>query len=207
MRHRLALASGETATALEVQRALLTIARDYAADAEDAAVIATWESVLEALARDPFSASKDVEWVAKLQLMGRMRNRYGSVDTEGVAVPVTWDDDRLKAADVQWSEVRVGLAWRLAAAGAVTRLTTDAEVDAAVSSPPTTTRAWLRGRMVATRPDIVDAAGWSSIVLDRETDHGHLEVVNLPNPMATTHALLDSLIDEARPGVTHPRRD
>jgi Pup amidohydrolase len=207
LRHRLALASGETATALEVQRALLTIARDYAADAEDAAVVATWESVLEALARDPFSASKDVEWVAKLQLMGRMRDRYGSVDAEGAAVPATWDDDRLKAADVQWSEVRVGLAWRLAAAGAVTRLTTDAEVDAAVSSPPTTTRAWLRGRMVSLRPDIVDAAGWSSIVLDRETDHGHLEVVNLPNPMATTHALLDSLIDEARPGVAHPRRD
>jgi proteasome accessory factor A len=186
---------------------LLTIARDYATDAEDAAVIATWEAVLEALGRDPFSAAKDVEWVAKLQLMGRMRDRYGSLDADGVAVPATWDDDRLKAADVQWSEVRVGLAWRLAAAGAVTRLTTDAEVDAAVASPPTTTRAWLRGRMVATRPDIVDAAGWSSIVLDRETDHGHLEVVNLPNPMATTHALLDSLIDEARPGVPHPRHD
>ncbi len=207
MRHRLALASGETGTALDVQRALLTIARDHVADAEDAAVIATWESVLDALGRDLFSASKDVEWVAKLQLMGRMRDRYGSIDAEGVAVPAAWDDDRLKAADVQWSEVGVGLAWRLAAAGAVTRLTTDEEVESAISLPPTTTRAWLRGRMVALRSDIVDAAGWSSIVLDRETDHGHLEVVNLPNPMATTHALLDLLIDEARSGSVGPRHD
>ncbi len=207
MRHRLSLASGETGTALAVQRALLTIARDHVADAEDASVIATWESVLEALGREPFSASKDVEWVAKLQLMGRMRDRYGSIDAGGASVPAAWDDDRLKAADVQWSEVGVGLAWRLAAAGAVTRLTTDDEVASAMSFPPRTTRAWLRGRIVAARPDIVDAAGWSSIVLDRETDHGHLEVINLPNPMATTHALLDSLIDEIRPGAAGPRHD
>ena len=205
MRHLLKLASGETATALQLQRALLAIARDYVFDAEDAAVVAKWEDVIEALSRDVFSAAKDVEWVAKLQLMGRMRDRYGSLGEDGVAVPAPWDDDRLKAADVQWSEVGVGLAWRLAAAGAVTRLTTNDEVESAMSLPPRTTRAWLRGRMVGARPDIVDAAGWSSIVLDRETDHGHLEVVNLPNPMATTHELLDSLIDDARPGAPGSR--
>ncbi|NTV39480.1 MAG: proteasome accessory factor PafA2 [Demequinaceae bacterium] len=207
MRHRLALRSGETATALEMQRALLTISRDYVDDADDAGVVAKWEDVLEALSRDVFSAAKDVEWVAKLQLFGRMRERYGSVDADGVAALAPWDDDRLRAADVQWSEVGVGLAWRLASAGAVTRLTTDAEVDAAVSTPPSTTRAWLRGRIVSVRPDLVDAAGWSTIVIDREAEHGHLEVVNLPNPMATTHALLDSLMSEARPGPAAPRHD
>lgn len=207
MRHELVLASGERGTALELQRALLAIARDYVKTPEDAAVIARWESVLEALAREPFAAAKDVEWVAKLQLLGRMRERYGSVDAEGNPVPAPWDDDRLKAADVQWSEVGVGLAWRLAAAGAVTRLTSDAEVDAAMSTPPRTTRAWLRGRIVAARPDIVDAAGWSSIVLDRETEHGHLEVINLPDPMATTHALIDSLIAQEAPGLTNPQHD
>jgi hypothetical protein len=48
--------------------------------------------------------------------------------------------------------------------------------------------------VVATRPEIVDAAGWSTIVLDRETDHGDLEVVTLDDPLATTHPLLDSLL-------------
>lgn len=207
MRHELRLASGETATALQIQQALLTIARDYVADAEDAAVVATWENVLEALSRDVFSAAKDVEWVAKLQLLGRMRDRYGEVNAEGVAVPASWDDDRLKAADVQWSEVGTGLAWRLAAAGAVTRITTDAEIDAAVSTPPATTRAWLRGRIVSLRPDVVDAAGWSTIVIDRDSEHGHLEVVNLPNPMETTHELLDALIAEAGSRPASPRHD
>ena len=207
MRHLLRFASGETATALQTQRALLTIARDYVSDAEDAAVVAKWEDVLEELSRDVFSAARDVEWVAKLQLFGRMRERYGSVDGDGVAMLAPWDDDRLKAADVQWSEVGVGLAWRLAAAGAVARVTTDAEVDAAVSMPPSTTRAWLRGRMVSMRPDVVDAAGWATIVIDRDAEHGHLEVVNLPNPMATTHELLDSLLASPRTGVHDPRHD
>lgn len=207
MRHKLSLASGETASALDLQRALLTIAKDHVADADDAAVVATWESVLDALERDPFSAAKDVEWVAKLQLMGRMRDRYGSIDSQGEKMPASWDDDRLKAADVQWSEVGIGLAWRLAAAGAVTRLTTDAEVESAMSLPPLSTRAWLRGRMVALRPDIVDAAGWSTIVIDRDTEHGHLEVVNLPNPMITTHELLDSLLRDSTPEPEAPRQD
>lgn len=207
LRHRLELASGETATALEVQRALLTIARDYAKDADDALVIARWESVLDALGRDIFEAAREVEWVAKLQLLGRMRERYGIRGADGTLALAPWDDDRLKAADVQWSEVGVGLAWRLAAAGAVDRITTDDEVATAVGTPPRDTRAWLRGRIVAMRPDVVDAAGWSTIVIDRDTDHGHLEVVTLPDPHVTSHALLDSLINAPAPEGALPLDD
>ncbi len=199
LRHKLALTYGESATALEIQRALLDIAKDYVADAEDAAVVARWEGVLDALARDPFEASKQVEWVAKLQLFGRMRERYAAPSAPGEAsTPAPWDDDRLKAADVQWSELGSGLAARLTAAGAVERLTTDAQVDAALTTPPATTRAWLRGRIVAARPDVVDAASWSTIVIDRELEHGHLEVVGLPDPLATSHELLDRLIADAK---------
>jgi proteasome accessory factor A len=92
-----------------------------------------------------------------------------------------------------------GLAAKLTAAGALERVTTDAEVERAMAFPPSDTRAWLRGRMVALRPEIVDAAGWSTIVLDRETDHGHLEVVDLPDPRATSHPLLDGLIASGAP--------
>ena len=197
LRERLTLASGETATALEIQRALLEISRDYAADAGDAAVIARWESVLDKLGRDIFEAAREVEWVAKLQLLGRMRDRYAVPGVDGATAPLAWDDDRIVAADVQWSELGVGLAAKLTAAGALERITTDTEVDAALRNPPADTRAWLRGRMVALRPEIIDAAGWSSIVLDRETDHGHLEVVDLPDPRSTSHPLLDELMGQS----------
>ena len=191
LRAPLELASGERATALEVQRALLEICRTYVTDEGEARVIARWEGVLERLAADLFSAAREVEWVAKLQLLGRMRARHATPDApDGLA----WGDARLAAMDLQWSRLGDGLAERLAAAGAVERIATDDEVERAVAQAPSDTRARLRGGIVAARPDIVDAAGWSTIVLDRETDHGHLEVVHLDEPHAADHPLLDALM-------------
>ncbi len=206
LRHRLRLVSGETATALDIQRALLTIARDYVSDEEDARVIERWERVIDALARDPFEAARDVEWVAKLQLFGRMRERYATVDAAGERSLPAWNDDRLRAADLQWSELGAGLAARLAAAGAVERIVSDAQIEDAMTTPPSTTRAWLRGRMVSQRHDLVDAASWSTIVLDRDAEHGHLEVLTLPDPLVTSHHLVDTLLAEAGPADT-PTRD
>jgi proteasome accessory factor A len=205
LRHRIRLASGESATALEIQRALVTIARDYVSDADDALVIARWERVLDALSRDPFEAARDVEWVAKLQLFGRMRERYATVDTDGSQSLPDWDDDRLRAADLQWSELGTGLAARLSAVGAVERVVSDADVEAAMTTPPSTTRAWLRGRMVSQRSDLVDAASWSTIVLDRDAEHGHLEVLTLPDPLVTSHHLVDTLLAEAPPADAFTR--
>ncbi len=100
--NRLALASAATrATALEVQRALLEIASDYVADAEDADVVARWESLLERLARDMFEAAREVEWVAKLQLLGRMRAKYHGVTGRELALGTT----RARGRGRQWSEL------------------------------------------------------------------------------------------------------
>ncbi|WP_062526316.1 depupylase/deamidase Dop [Demequina rhizosphaerae] len=191
LRARLELASGETATALEIQRALLEICRAYATDAGDAAVLARWEGVLERLGSDLFSAAREVEWVAKLQLLGRLRARHAS-ETHPSGLP--WDDARLAAMDLQWSRLGDGWATRLADAGQVERIASDEDVAAATTRAPQDTRARLRGGIVAARPDLVDAAGWSTVVLDRETDHGHLEVVHLDEPGAARHPLLDALM-------------
>ncbi|WP_291377984.1 depupylase/deamidase Dop [Demequina sp.] len=199
LRHRLRLASGEEATALEIQRALITIARDYTVDVEDNRVIERWENVIDPLGRDPLTAQREVEWVAKLHLLGRMRERYATAGADGQRQLPPWDDDRLRAADLQWSELGTGLAARMSAAGAVERVATDAEIEHAMTAPPSTTRAWLRGRMVSERSDIVDAASWSTIVLDRDTEHGHLEVLTLPDPFVTSHELVDSLLGEVTP--------
>ncbi|GIG54460.1 depupylase/deamidase Dop [Demequina activiva] len=193
LRAELPLASGEVATALEIQRALLTIARDYAADADDVQVIARWEQVLDALGRDIFSASKDVEWVAKLQLLGRLRDKHSAPGPDGAVAPLPWTDPRLAALDLQWSRLGDGWAARLSAAGAVTRLTDDAEVAAAVHAAPQSTRAAVRGAFVGAHPELVDAAGWSTVVLDRETAHGRLEVLHLDDPLQTSHPLLEQL--------------
>jgi len=187
----LKLTTGEGATALEIQRGLLGIVRDYATDAEDARVVARWEAVLGGLAQDPLSCTRQVEWVAKLNLLERLRERHGSADA-----PLPWDDPSLAAADIRWSDLdhSEGLFARLAAAGSFDTLVEDDEVARAVAHPPQDTRARLRGAMVDRRSDIVDAAGWSTVVLDRETEHGDLEVIHLDDPFATSHPLIEELL-------------
>ena len=87
------------------------------------------------------TAAKDLDWVAKLALLQGYRDRDG----------LGWGDPRLRAIDIQYSDVRPakGIFARLEAAGRVTRLTTPEEVEAAVTTPPQDTRAWLRGGLVA----------------------------------------------------------
>ncbi len=60
--------------------------------------------------------------------------------------------------------------------------------------------------MVSQRHDVVDAASWSTIVLDRESDHGHLEVLTLPDPLVNSHQLVDTLLAEVATRTT-PTRD
>ena len=68
-----------------------------------------WGTVLDRLGRDPMEARREVDWVAKLAVLQGYRER----DSLG------WGDPRLKAVDLQWSDVRAdrGLAHRLVANG------------------------------------------------------------------------------------------
>ena len=65
----------------------------------------------------------------------------------------------------------------------ITRLTTDAEVEAAVSTPPADTRAWLRGRVVGAFGEQVVSASWDALVL-RLPRAGRVVRVAMPDPLA-----------------------
>ena len=87
----------------------------------------------------------------------------GLRDREGL----DWDHPRLQLMDLQWADVRPerGLYHRLVAAGAVECLLDPADVEAAVSEPPTDTRAYFRGQCLARFGDqVARPAGtrWSS---------------------------------------------
>ncbi|WP_250444775.1 depupylase/deamidase Dop [Actinotalea sp. C106] len=155
------LADGRRMTALEIQRGYLEAVRAAMGDSPDAetqAVLDRWDSVLERLGSDPRSCAREVEWVAKLRLLEGMRTRDH----------LAWDHPRLAAMDIQWSDLRPerGLYHRLAAAGAVERLTDDEEVARAVHEPPADTRAYFRGTVVRRFGAAVRAASWDSVVLD-----------------------------------------
>ncbi|MGO1317564.1 MAG: depupylase/deamidase Dop [Cellulomonadaceae bacterium] len=188
----LTLTDGTRRTALELQGEYLRVCRELsAADRSTTAVLDRWEDVLVRLARSTSECARDVEWVAKLRLLEGMRSR----DASG------WDDPRLAAFDLQWSDVRPqrGIARRLEAAGALDRLTTDAEVDAAVTDPPHDTRAFFRGGVVSRYPDELSAVSWDSVVFDVAGSES-LQRVPMLDPWRGTRDVVGPLL-AAHPGA------
>ena len=155
-------------------------------DEESRAVLDLWGDVLDRMRADLFSVAPEVEWVAKYQLLSRLRERLG----------VGWDDARLAALDLQWSDLRPGhsLVARLDGAGRVRRLFTPEEVERAADEPPTNTRALARGRAVAQVPNLVKAS-WTSLVVD-EPGRDRL----LRRPVAEAGDVDEELLDLLRHG-------
>ena len=148
-------------------------------------VLSHWERVLGLLAGDPMDAAADLDWVAKLDLLRRYRDRDG----------LAWDDPRLAAIDFQFSDVRSdkGVFHKLEAAGRITRLTTDEEVRTAVATPPEDTRAWLRGRVVESHGEHVVSASWDSLVV-RLPRAGRVARVPMLDPLAYGRSDTEALI-------------
>lgn len=206
LRARLRLADGRELTALEIQGAYVDVVRRSLAalgtDDESEAVLARWASLLERLAVDPASCAREVEWVAKLRLLERLRERDG----------LAWDHPRLAAMDLQWSDVRPerGVYHRLLAADAVERLVDERAVLHAVHHPPTDTRAYFRGEVMARYGDQVSAASWDSVIFD-VAGAPALQRVPMLDPLRGTRAHIGTLL-EASPdaaallaGLSGPR--
>jgi proteasome accessory factor A len=191
---RLTLADGRELTALEVQHEYLEAAveaseRLAGADGVDAPtrdVLARWASVLDRLGTDRAACARDVEWVAKLRLLDRLRERDG----------LEWGHPRLAAMDLQWSDVRPerGIYHRLLAAGAVDRVVTEREVGAAVHHAPEDTRAFFRGEVMARYGDQVSAASWDSVIFD-VPGAPSLQRVPMMDPLRGTRAHIGALLE------------
>ena len=145
-------------------------------------VLSEWRGILDALADDPLSCADRLDWPAKLRLLDGFRVRDG----------LDWDHARLALIDVQYHDIVPdrGLYIRLAARGAIRRLTTDEQISHAVATPPETTRAWARGRFLAELGDRVLAAGWDHVTL---TDsHGRTRRVDLSDPYTGSRAFCEA---------------
>jgi proteasome accessory factor A len=185
------LRSGRRATALEIQWSLLERARRYershglepVGTAVGASVLDHWEAILTGLERDVDSVADVVDWVAKRRLIDGFADRHG----------LSPADARLKAIDLQYHDMRPDRC--LATRVGLQRLVTDDEVRRAMSEPPESTRAYFRGRCLATWPDQVVAANWDSMVFDLGREP--LRRVPMMEPLRGTRALVASLIDQS----------
>jgi proteasome accessory factor A len=145
-------------------------------------VLARWEAVLTGLERDLRSVAAWVDWVAKERLIDAYAARHGLAP----------GDVRLKALDLQYHDMRPDRC--LAARVGLEPLVADADVASAVTEPPTTTRAYFRGRCLQRWPDDIVAANWDSLVFDVGRDP--LRRVPMMEPLRGTADHVGRLIDE-----------
>ena len=185
------LRNGRRVTALEVQWGMLERARKYershglsvVGEAVGVDVLARWEAVLTGLESDRAAVADVVDWVAKQRLIEGYAERHG--------LKVT--DARLKALDLQYHDLRPGkcLAHRVG----LQTLIDQPDVDSAKTEPPTTTRAYFRGRCLAKWPADIVAANWDSLVFDIGRDP--LRRVPMMEPLRGTAEHVARLIDES----------
>jgi Pup amidohydrolase len=185
------LRDGSRATALEIQWGLLERARKYeqshgldcVGEGIGVDVLAKWETVLAGLESDPASVANWVDWVAKQRLVDGYASRHG----------IESGSSKLKAIDLQYHDLRVERCLALRA-GLDTMVTAE-EVAEAMTEPPSTTRAYFRGRCLQKFPDDVVAANWDSLVFDIGRDP--LRRVPMMEPLRGTAEHVGTLIDDS----------
>ncbi|HEV3352484.1 MAG TPA: depupylase/deamidase Dop [Acidimicrobiales bacterium] len=186
----LELADGRSMTALEMQWELLDLAKKYAEDRGLEAVddevgrdvLDRWESTLSSLEVDPASLVRQLDWVAKYQLIDAYRSRHS----------LEWDDPKLAAMDLQYHDVRP--AKSLFARLDTEHVVSSEAVDAAMTEPPEDTRAYFRGKCLQRWAGSIAAANWDSLVFDLGSDP--LRRVPMMEPLRGTAAHVDTLLED-----------
>src|SRR3954449_11357105 len=190
--HLLTLRDGRKMTAVQLQMEYLELSQKfvqerYGDDVDDVTsdVLTRWESVLSRLEVDPMQCSRELDWVAKLELLEGYRSRDN----------LDWSHSRLQLVDLQYADVRPekGLYNRLVSMGRMERLVDEDDVTRAMTAPPTDTRAYFRGRCMSKYPDDVAAASWDSVIFDVGRDS--LQRVPTLEPQRGTEAHVGELLD------------
>ncbi|MEW2499572.1 depupylase/deamidase Dop [Amycolatopsis sp. CA-161197] len=185
------LANGKKFSGLDLQFAYHEVAsanlERTGADEASKEVLRVWGEVLDALARDPQECADRLDWPAKLRLLEGYRERD----------QLAWGAPRLRLVDLQYSDVRLakGLYNRLVTRGSMKRLVTEEEVQAAITTPPSDTRAYFRGRALEKYATSIAAASWDSVIFDV----GKESLVRIPTlePLRGTKAHVGKLLDAA----------
>jgi proteasome accessory factor A len=143
-RRRVRLANGRELTALDVQWEYLERAMRYSRTtgfpAEVERAVSMWEYLLTGLEKDPMSLHREVDWVAKYRLIDAYRERHG--------LPLS--SPQLAFLDLAYHDVsrERGLYHILERSGRMERVVTEDAIERAMSEPPVTTRARLRGQFI-----------------------------------------------------------
>jgi len=191
-RQTVRLRDGRRVRPLELQWEYLDYSKKYVKESDstgdNAEVLQWWETVLTGIEDDPSSLHRELDWVAKHRVLTAYRERDG----------LDWRDPKLAMIDLQYHDVRRsrGLYYRLVESGKVERLVSDADVQAAVETPPEDTRAYFRGRCISKFPQSIAAASWDSIIFDTGVDA--LQRVPMREPLRGTREHVEGLVESSK---------
>jgi proteasome accessory factor A len=143
-RRRVRLANGRELSALDIQWEYLERAMRYARStgfpAEVEQAVLMWEYLLTGIEKDPLSLHRELDWVAKYRLIQGYRERH--------SLPLS--SPRLALLDLSYHDVNRdrGIYYLLKRRGEMDSVVTDETVTSAMTEPPATTRARLRGEFI-----------------------------------------------------------
>ena len=189
---------GRTITSLEMQAEHLGrlrnhVAQDIEITALHKAALDLWERGLEALRlQQPDRVATELDWAVKHQLLTRYCHRH---DTD-------LTDPRVTRLSLAYHDVSPGqgLRQRLEGAGLLRRFVDDETCRRAVDTPPATTRARLRGAVVARAEDLrCDlSVDWVGVRLD----DGVCSPVTLSDPFCAVDERIDALLESMERSAT-----
>ncbi len=143
-RRRVRLANGRELSALDIQWEYLERAMRYARSTgfppEVEQAVLMWEYLLTGIEKDPLTLHRELDWVAKHRLIQGYQDRHG--------LPLS--SARLAMLDLSYHDVNRdrGIFYLLQRRGEMERIVTDETVTTAMTQPPATTRARLRGEFI-----------------------------------------------------------
>jgi len=143
-RRKVRLANGRELSALDMQweylDRVLRYARSPGFPPSVQSAIEMWEHLLTGLEKDPMNLRRECDWVAKYHLIEEYSSRRG--------VPLS--DPKLAMLDLAYHDVTKdrGLYCLLERRGLMERVVTDEDITRALTQPPQTTRARLRGDFI-----------------------------------------------------------
>ena len=192
---------GRTITPLEVQAEHLGRLRDHIAQGLEVTALHTaaldlWERGLQALRQQqPELVDTELDWAVKHRLLTRYCQRH---DTD-------LTDPRVSRLALAYHDVSPGggLRQRLEGTGLLRRFVDDETCRRAVHTPPVTTRARLRGAVVALAEDLRRdvSVDWVGVRLD----DGVCSPVTLSDPFCAVDERIDALLESMeRPATDLP---
>ncbi len=176
LKGRIRLRDGRTMSALELQRLYCEAARRQLGPGEGDIqwILHEWDQVLRFLDEDRSQLIGRIDWVTKFWLL----------ETFAESEKVSWEDPWLTSLDLEYHNLDPdrGLFLGLEADGRAKRLTTETDIEAAMTAGPSDTRGGIRGLCIRRFPDHIKSVQWERIQFNGGLLSRTLEMTDLFEP-------------------------